>query len=267
LVDFPKNAKVGRRSFTIMDFTKIKKSVTSLVMTLLLVTGMLPIQAFATDQSAQDTNVGSVDFEVELQIQGDTPLEDAAFTFELEAEDDAPVPSNTYVTRTGAGNVNFGDIEFTHTGEYHYKISEQNDGIENYTYDDTVYRVDVAVTYDSDGNMVANIVAYDDASEGDTKEPEIVFVNGYTDTTRFDSDEPTTVSKDSKTTTNVGDKSSTPTTDKKGNSSQTGQSPDTGDYSNMRQWIEIVCVAIVGLVSCLCYLNGIKKRTKNDDEI
>jgi pilin isopeptide linkage protein len=232
---------------------------------------MLPIQAFATDQSAQNTNIGSVDFEVELQIQGDTPLEDAMFTFTLEAEDDAPVPSSPYATRTGAGNVNFGDIEFTHTGEYHYKIYEQNDGIENYTYDDTVYRVDVAVTYDSDGKMVSNIVAYDDTNEQDTKEPEIIFVNEYTDTTRFHSDEPTTVSenlkttttKKSETTTKAGDKSSTQTTDKTGTN---GSSPNTGDYSKMRQWAEILCVAVIGLAGCLCYLDVIKKHSKKDEE-
>jgi pilin isopeptide linkage protein len=252
-----------------MNFIKIKKCVASLVITLLFVVGMLPIQAFATDQSAQ-----SVDIEVELQIQGDTPLEDATFTFILEAEDDAPTPASTYATRIGAGNVDFGDIEFTHTGVYHYKISEQDDGNEHYIYDDTVYSVDVGVTYDHYGNLVTNVVAYYDTNERGQrgiKEPEILFINEYLDETPIPNDESTTTSSEDTitTTTNVGTQSSTPTTDKTDtdNSSETGKSPDTGDYSNMRQWIVIVCIAIVGLVSCVRYLNLIKKHDKNDEEL
>jgi pilin isopeptide linkage protein len=221
---------------------------------------MLPIQAFAADKSAQDANIRSVDFEVELQIQGDTPLEDAMFTFVLEAEDDAPVPESTYATRTGAGYANFGDIEFTHTGVYHYKIYEQNDGIENYVYDDTVYSTDVYVTYDSYGNMVSDIVAYDDTEiQRQAKEPEMLFINEYSDSTPIPGDESTTTPTTTTTKT-------TAKTDK-GDDTETGKSPKTGDYSNMRQWIAVVCIAIVGLVSCVCYLSITKKHSKKEEEL
>jgi pilin isopeptide linkage protein len=255
-----------------MNFRKIKKSAAFLIMALLLVAGMLPLQAFATDKSAQDANICNVDLEVKLQIQGDTPLEDAAFTFVLESEDDdCPMPENTFTTRTGAGTANFGDIEFTHTGNYHYKVFEQNDGIENYIYDDTVYCVDVVVTYDIHGNMVSNIVAYDE-SQDEVKEPEITFVNDYSNpepVSSYESITTTTEDEKNKTTTNKGTKSSTQTSDKsnKGDSSKSGNSPNTGDYENIRQWLEIICVAIIGLICCVWYLNMIKKRDKNNKNL
>jgi pilin isopeptide linkage protein len=247
-----------------MNFKKITKSVACLVMTLLIVAVMMPLQAFATEQSAQDEDeVCSVDLELELQIRGDDPLDDTTFTFVLEPEcEDDPVPASTFTTRSGAGTANFGDIEFTHTGKYYYTIYEQNDGEEDYVYDDTVYSIEVVVTYNNEGEYIANVVAFDD-NQSRSKEPEIVFVNEYTHTTTVYGNEPTTKPSDDKTTTKKSSTSNTTDTD---DNSKSSQSPNTGDYSNMRQWIAIVCISIIGVVSCVLYLNITKKRDKDKEK-
>ena len=60
------------------------------------------------------------------------------------------------VTVNGAGEIDFGDIEFKAVGKYTYKVVELDTGLANYTYDSTEYTVVVDVTADANNQLVAN---------------------------------------------------------------------------------------------------------------
>ena len=60
------------------------------------------------------------------------------------------------VTVNGAGEIDFGDIEFKAVGKYTYKVVELDTGLANYTYDKTEYTVVVDVTADANNQLVAN---------------------------------------------------------------------------------------------------------------
>jgi pilin isopeptide linkage protein len=277
-----------------MNFTKFKKCIVPFVMALLLVVGLLPLQALATEKQTEDTDARFVDFELELDIQGETPPEPAMFTFILEPDDDnEPLPENSTVSIEGAGEACFGEIEFTEPGEYHYTVYERDDGLDNYTYDDSVYELEVDVTYDNYGDLVASVTAYD-AVTRQAKESGIMFINTYSDlnpvpegsttttqtsttgnnkeTTTGGTTEKTTSNK--KTTTNINtttktskstssNGTTTSATDK--DTTNSNSSPYTGDNFNLNQWIAIMCIAGVGLVSCLICLKFGKKHDKNNE--
>ena len=59
------------------------------------------------------------------------------------------------VSVNGAGEVEFGQIEFEAVGKYVYKVVEVNTNLANYTYDQTEYTVTVDVTTDADNKLVS----------------------------------------------------------------------------------------------------------------
>jgi pilin isopeptide linkage protein len=278
---------------------KYKKFAVSLGMVFLLFMGMFTFQVNASEQSADD-NDADVTIEVTLQINGDIPDEEhIPFTFILDEEDGAPVPVSSSVTITGEGTAEFGEITFTKPGEYEYTVTEQNDGVENYVYDDTVYTLDVDVRYDEYGNLIATCVAYCD----DQKEPAIMFINTYDDDipvpdgstpaeeqsstssnteTTSPSNESSTVAstspsgEETSTTTNQ----STETTVSTGNTqpstsptnsftsptpgtSKTSDSPKTGDNANVFVWLLLLFVGVLGMSVCLRYLIVSKSKKRN----
>jgi pilin isopeptide linkage protein len=261
-------------------------------MAFLLVAGGVPFQAFAADTSAQDD--ASVAFEVRLEIEGDTPEEDIPFTFILDAPEGTPVPADCYATRHGAGIAEFEEIEFTEPGEYKYTITQRNDEVVNYTYDTSIYTLDVQVKYDNDEQLVATYSVSSDDAKG-TKQPELVFVNEYEDNPVSDnpapsdnptpSDEPTpsdtpsntpsdgTTSSDTPGTsvTNKTITSTTPstlstnsTTNKTSTSGSTS-TPKTGDDTNTLPWIVLLCAVVIGILDCLRYLISTVKRNHKHD--
>jgi pilin isopeptide linkage protein len=92
-----------------------------------------------------------VDPPVSKVLTGDTPSTPAQFTFRFTGQGGAPMPPGStngvkVVNILGTGAVDFGDITYTVPGVYHYTISEVNTGAAGYTYDTTIYNMDVTVT-------------------------------------------------------------------------------------------------------------------------
>ena len=156
--------------------------------------------------------------EVEKSIVG-TSFTDAAFTFVLTPLGGAPVPANQEVSVTGAGKVSFGRIAYSMPGQYIYTITEINGGLQNWSYDASVYTLTVTVTEDNSGQLTIDralakadqpaekalfVNRYDESGEtlhvrvtknwqgGDTGRPQSVLVQLYKDGTPFGS--PTTLS-------------------------------------------------------------------------
>ncbi|WP_279159537.1 Spy0128 family protein [Thomasclavelia cocleata] len=80
-----------------------------------------------------------------------------AFAFNIKTTNNAPMPEKKTVTNSAAGLVQFDEITYDKPGEYHYQITEVNDGKEGYTYDDTIQNVIVKVT-DNNGELKSEIV-------------------------------------------------------------------------------------------------------------
>ena len=79
------------------------------------------------------------------------PSEAVAFQFKLAAQANAPMPAGStggekLITITGAGEANFGPIEYTEAGTYKYTVSEVQASRSGWTYDTTVYTMTVVVT-------------------------------------------------------------------------------------------------------------------------
>ena len=105
---------------------------------------------------------------VKKTLSGEIPPAAGEFKFELSAAgttvlglSEAPMPAGSVlgkkvVTVNGAGEIDFGDIEFKAVGKYTYKVVELDTGLTNYTYDKTEYTVVVDVTADANNQLVAN---------------------------------------------------------------------------------------------------------------
>lgn len=104
---------------------------------------------------------------VQKLIEGDQPSTVDRFLFALKRLDSSsplPVNDNGHVvsidgdTMTlyadGADKVEVGTITFTKEGDYYYEISEVNNGIEGYTYDDTLYWYKYEVRRDETGKKL-----------------------------------------------------------------------------------------------------------------
>ncbi len=182
---------------------------------------------------------------VEKVVKGDTPDTPGNFTFILKAEEaENPMPEGSdgdtkEMSVKGAGSVEFGDITFTKTGTYVYKISEKDNKEANYTYDKTEYTVTYVVT-DNDGQLeVVRTI------EADGKESEkAVFTNEYK--------KPVVPSKNEDT--------------KKGNGGVAGvvkkaiKTVRTGDVSNPIFWGMIAVLSVMGAV--VVFLS--RRRRRND---
>ena len=105
-------------------------------------------------------------FKVKKMLTGDTPTTAGEFKFELTAVSttanvtEVPMPTGSNLSKkvvsvNGAGEVEFGQIEFEAVGKYVYKVVEVNTNLANYTYDQTEYTVTVDVTTDADNKLVS----------------------------------------------------------------------------------------------------------------
>ena len=83
---------------------------------------------------------------------------------------------NVLATATNAadGSVVFGDLALDAAGEYHFTMSEVNDGQANVTYDETVHNLDVTVADDGEGHLYIASYTVDGAADLP------VFSNAYT---------------------------------------------------------------------------------------
>lgn len=124
-------------------------------------------------------------------IEGDTPSENAEFQFTLKAlrqltadgkeipAAELPMPEGAdgqvkTVTVQGAGEYEFGNIEFSMPGTYIYQMSEVDTKVERYTYDTSVYIVTYTVTQNDDHLDVVRTITKDGAEAETTQ-----FTNTY----------------------------------------------------------------------------------------
>ena len=117
-------------------------------------------------------------------IQGN-PEKPETFTFQMKAvTEGAPMPDGSAdgikaMQITGAGTKEFGDMEYTETGEWVYEITELKGAAEGYTYDTKVYTLTITVTQNPDGTLNLTPTYTVNGSKADAA----VFTNVYTPTT------------------------------------------------------------------------------------
>ena len=105
-----------------------------------------------------------------------TPVSNTAGLTEMPLPNGATGEATASVT--GAGEVEFGEIEFTEAGEYVYKVVEKNTGAENYAYDTGEYIIKYDIKLDGNALVMQKTVTKDGSEKQD-----IVFKNTYTDPT------------------------------------------------------------------------------------
>ena len=146
---------------------KIKKKLALLAATAVMV--WLPLQAAAA-------------YEVSAYIPAAIRLEGfdrGEFAVELTALEDAPVPKEYILRRSGAGELLFGPIRYTAPGVYRYHV-EQNPGNEaGVNYDASQYEATVYVENDGKGGLVTQVsaVRLNPSAGGKAEKADIVFIN------------------------------------------------------------------------------------------
>ena len=120
---------------------------------LLLLLGLLaPVRAEAAGKDCTLT------IPVQIEVKGQNIPGGKDYKVTLEAvTKDAPMPAETVKTRTGAGTITFGPITYGEVGTYQYRIFQNTDGAERFTYDRTAYRVEVQVPRRNDGTLTTNL--------------------------------------------------------------------------------------------------------------
>lgn len=169
---------------------------------------------------------GGATISLEKTISGDKPSSDATFRFELK-KDDAVVD---VAEVKGSGKTSFTKLDFDTAGSYTYEVTEVAEEDKGYTYDKTVYIVQITVK-DDDGKFVVDMSVK--SSGKDCKS--IKFNNVYT-------------------------KEKTPT-GTEGEDVNRGDNPpsvSTGDSTSFVKWIVAMAVAVVAIVLILIF--GKKKK-------
>ena len=131
-------------------------------------------------------NYTYANFKVKKTLTGDTPTNAGEFKFELTAVSttanvaEVPMPAGSNadkkeVSVNGAGEVEFGKIEYKAVGKYVYKVVEVNTNLSNYTYDQAEYTVTVDVTTDADNKLVSTY----EIKKGTEVVTDLEFTNKY----------------------------------------------------------------------------------------
>lgn len=108
-----------------------------------------------------------------VKVLNGAELDAGDFGFKIAAQNGAPLPTRTVERNAYDGDYAFGSIVFTKPGTYVYTVSEVNEGMEGYTYDDHAATVTVEVTDDpaqQDEPLTCKVVKVDGSLE---------FVNTY----------------------------------------------------------------------------------------
>ena len=119
----------------------------------------------------------------------ETPLAADQFTFELRDKDGTVLQTKT---NDADGNVTFDEIKYSlvkdntdkkvdNTGEYQYTVNEVKGDAAGYTYDDTVYTINVTVTDAGNGTLtVTPVIHSSKATSEDATVTGMEFINTYT---------------------------------------------------------------------------------------
>lgn len=138
---------------------------------------LLATAAFAAQGSV------AVTLPVSIRTAGADPEPNAAYTFCLQAVDNAPMPDGAQngqysVTVQGAGDYTFPQITYTAPGIYYYQISHVAGADTRCTYDATVYNVTVAITNKQDGTGLESAVTAHTGPSADKRDA-MLFTNVY----------------------------------------------------------------------------------------
>ncbi len=103
------------------------------------------------------------------------------FHFTMKADDKTyPMPEGSVdgskTIETGVGSYEFGVMEYEKAGTYTYSVVENNDGVQNFTYDDTAYTVKVVVE-----KVNGKLQATRTITKGSETLESITFTNHYSD--------------------------------------------------------------------------------------
>ncbi len=91
---------------------------------------------------------------VDVEVTGKEVPSDATYSFQIEAlTPSAPMPSNTVVSRTGAGQVNFDPIVYTMPGDYTYRVTQVSVSRKDMKFDTSSYEVTVRVLNGDNGQL------------------------------------------------------------------------------------------------------------------
>ena len=132
----------------------------------------LPVKAEAAEKS------GTLTIPVQVEVSGENIPGGKDYKVTLEAvTKNAPLPIETVKTRTGAGTITFGPIHYGEVGTYQYRIYQNTDSAERFTYDQTAYLVEVQVIRRDDGTLTAELVAKREGKQ--EKSDAIRFDNRY----------------------------------------------------------------------------------------
>lgn len=116
---------------------------------------------------------------VKKTVNGEAAPVDKHFTFELQAQDGAPMPGEATADTFGGDTCSFGDIEFTEEGEYRYVIHETADLGEGWTNAADV-PVTVKVVRDEDAKMLkVESISYGDSVFEENGQAMALFDNKY----------------------------------------------------------------------------------------
>ncbi len=154
-------------------YQKIRKLLFHTLVPAVLAAMMVPVTVFAQDYSC------STSIPVEIQVTGSSIPSDVEYRLVLEAVSaNAPMPAETQVTITNAGKSEFGPMTYNRPGDYQYRIYQNSDAQNRFTYDDAIYNVTVRVTNAAEGGLTSEIWAVKDG-EGSGKADSILFTNSY----------------------------------------------------------------------------------------
>lgn len=152
---------------------KIKNLLFHTLIPAVLAVMLLPMTAFAGGSSC------SVTIPVEVQVSGSNVPSDVSYKLVMEAlTPGAPMPAATEVTVKKDEATAFGPMEFTVPEDYQYKVSQQYEAKDNFTFDDKVYTVTVRILNGENGALVSEVWATP-GSDGEKKSANIVFGNSY----------------------------------------------------------------------------------------
>ena len=150
---------------------KIGKRLAAVLASAVLGAMMMPSAAFAQDPV-------SVSIPVEIKVSGNSIPAGTEYKLVIEGLDNAPMPESTVITIKDAGTASFGPILYTVPDDYQYRIYQDSEKKDNFTYDSGIYTVTVQVVNGEDGKLAANIVA---GKEGVSEKAEgMIFNNAYT---------------------------------------------------------------------------------------
>lgn len=170
--------------------------------------------AFLCVSPTYAAELASIQLEIQLDISGELPSSAESFTFVLEAAGDAPMPEANTISITGAGSGRFSSIIYTKPETYHYTVRQIKGDMEGYVYDDTVYDLTVQVTTSDTGALNSVCWVYEQGNN--RKTDQILFNNQYL-----------------------------PKPD------DTGETPQTGDTSNVGFWIALCSTSLLGLIAVI----------------